>query len=33
MDTYVQAVTEEKRKAQHKVVKMLFPKLSQVGIA
>jgi hypothetical protein len=25
MDTYVQAVTDEKREAQNKVVKMLLP--------
>lgn len=32
MDTYVQAVTEEKREAQNKVVKMLLPGIRRAVI-
>jgi hypothetical protein len=32
MDTYVQAVTDDKREAQNKVVKMLLPGLRRVAI-
>jgi integrase len=31
MDTYVQAVSDEKRKAQSKVVKMLLPGIRKKG--
>ena len=32
MDTYVQAVTDEKRKAQNKVVKMLLPSIRRAVV-
>ena len=32
MDTYVQAVSDEKRKAQGKVVKMLLPGIRKTAV-
>jgi hypothetical protein len=32
MDTYVQAVTDEKREAQNKLVKMILPGIQRAAI-